>query len=367
MVKRMILMLVIVGAFFAGVFSYRAFTSKMMNKMMAASYGAPEVVSAITIKRSSWQSRIKAIATVRAFKGVDITTEAPGVIKETLFKSGDTVKAGQVLVRLNTETEAAQLKALEVEARLAVTIYERDRKQYAVGAVSLAVLDADIAQLKAKRAVVERQKAIIAQKNICAPFDGRLGINNVNSGQYINPGEKIVTLQALDSVYVDFSLPQQELSRLVLGQIVEVGVDSYPSEVFTGKIMAIDPQVEATTRSVRVEALMDNLQHKLLAGMYATIQVLAGEAREYLTIPQSAVTFNPYGETVFLVNDDNKVKQKFIKTGETRGDQIAVLEGLKDGDTVVTSGQIKLKNGSLIKVDNSSEPYNDAKPQVEEE
>jgi membrane fusion protein (multidrug efflux system) len=339
----------------------------MMHKMMAASYGAPETVSAIRVVSSSWQPRVKAIATVRAVQGVDVTTEAPGVVKEVLFTSGDQVKAGQALVLLNTDVETAQLKALEIDARSARTIYDRDRKQYALGAVSLAVLDIDATQFKTKDAIVERQKALIAQKVIRAPFDGRLGINNVNPGQYITSGEKIVTLQALDNVYADFFLPQQQLSNISLGQTVELAVDSYPNQLFTGKVTSIDPQVDAATRSIKVQALFENSQHKLLAGMYATVNVLTEAAQDHLTLPQAAVTFNPYGETVFIINSDNIVKQTFIKTGETRGDQVAILEGLNEGEQIVTSGQVKLKNGSKVRIDNDVEPANSENPQVEEE
>jgi membrane fusion protein, multidrug efflux system len=366
MIKRMVLMLLVVGAVFAAIFGYRIFMGTMMRKMMAGKAPA-EVVSAVQVQMASWQPRIKSVGSIRAVRGVNITTEAPGIIKEIFFNSGDEVKAGQVLIALNADTDAAQLRSLKVEAELARTIYERDRKQFAVGAVSQAALDGDIAELKSKQALASRQKAVAAQKMIRAPFAGRLGINMVNLGQYMNPGDKIVTLQALDSVYVDFFLPQQEVSRIALGQTVEMIVDSYPGRIFSGKITAIDPQVEKETRNIQIEALVENSKHELLAGMYASVEVLAGEAKNYLTLPQAAVAFNPYGETVFVVDDKGIVKQKFITTGETRGDQVAVAGGLNEGETVVTSGQVKLKNGSHVTINNDVLPANDERPHVDDE
>ena len=376
MIKRMVLMLLVVGIVFAAIFGYRIFMGKMMQKMMVSGKAPADVVSAIQVQSASWQPRIKSVGSIRAARGVDITTESPGIVKEIFFNSGDEAKAGQALVKLNADTDRAQLRALKIAAELARTVYERDKKQFAVGAISQAALDFDIAELKSKQAMANRQKAVAEQKIIRAPFAGRLGINMVNPGQYINSGEKIVTLQALDSVYVDFFLPQQEVSRIALGQTIEMLVDSYPGRIFKGSIVAIDPQVEKATRNIQVEARVDNPQHELLAGMYASVEVLAGEAKSYLTLPQAAIAFNPYGETVFIVDDKGKdkdgaplltVKQKFITTGETRGDQVAVTGGLSEGEMIVTSGQVKLKNGSRVMINNDVSPANDERPQVADE
>ncbi|HLZ18703.1 MAG TPA: efflux RND transporter periplasmic adaptor subunit, partial [Smithellaceae bacterium] len=238
-------------------------------------------------------------------------------------------------------------------------------------AVSQASLDADAADLKVKQAQVAQQEAQTIKKSIRAPFAGRLGIHSVNPGQYLNAGDKIVTLQALDSIYVDFYLPQQELSRLTKGQTVTAVSDAYPNKKFTGRITAVSPKVDPQTRNVQIEALLENPRHELLPGMYANIRVQAGKPQRYLTIPRAAVTFNPYGETVYIVEEKGKdakgqpslaVKQSFITTGPARGDQVAVLKGIKEGDRVVTAGQLKLKSGSPVIIDNTVQPANDPHP-----
>jgi membrane fusion protein (multidrug efflux system) len=270
----------------------------------------------------------------------------------------------------------ALLHSLEAAADLANTVYERDKKQYNVQAVSKATLDADAADLKVKRAQVRQQAAMLEKKSIRAPFAGRLGISTVNPGQYINPGDKVVTLQSLDQIYTDFHLPQQELSHISLGQPVVVTADTYPGRTFRGKITAVNPKVDLDTRNFQVEATITNPRHELLPGMYASVEVKAGAVQSYLTLPQTAVTFNPYGETVFIVEESGKgpdgkplliVRQAFVTVGPTRGDQIAILKGISEGDMVVTSGQLKLKNGSRIIINNQIQPGNEAAPRPRDE
>lgn len=375
MFKRMILMLIVVVVVFGVIFGYKAFMGKMMAKFMS---GKPPAITVSTAKAESlsWQSKLKSIGSVKAVRGADLAAEVGGLVETVSFNSGEDVKAGQLLVQLNNKPELAQLRSLKILVELASTVYQRDKKQFEVRAVSQAVLDSDAADLSNKRAQIEQQKAVISKKTIRAPFDGKLGISLVNPGQYINPGENIVTLQLLDSVYVDFYLPQQDVSLISLGQVVEVSIDAYPDKVFSGKITAISSKVEMDTRNIQIEALIDNSKHELLPGMYASVDVLAGQPQNYLTVPQTAITFNPYGETVFLVeskgsDDEGKskitVKEKFVVVGETRGDQIAVLNGLQEGDTVVTSGQVKLKNGSEVMVNNKVQPLNDIAPEPKDE
>jgi membrane fusion protein (multidrug efflux system) len=292
------------------------------------------------------------------------------------FKSGDEVKAGQLLVQLNADPDSAQLHALEAEADLAEITYERDKKQIEAQAISQSTLDSASADLKSKQAQVAQQAAVVAKKTISAPFAGRLGISSVNPGQYVNSGEKIVTLQSLDSIFIDFSLPQQELSRVSRGQTAVVFIDAYPGKTFTGKITAINPKVDPGSRNVQVEAVIANPGHELLPGMYATVEVLYGAVQYYLTLPRTAVTFNPYGETVYLVEEKGKdkagkktltVRQTFVTLGPARGDQVAVLSGVKEGDQVVTSGQLKIKNNSTVIINNQVQPLNDAAPKPVEQ
>ena len=376
MIKRMIIMIFLVGIIFGGIFGYHAFMGQLMKKMMSQSAMPPAVVSASKTQLLPWQPKLKAVGTVRSVRGVEVTSEVPGIVEVISFKAGMEVKEGQVLVQLKADSDIAQLRALKIDAGLANTNYERDLKLLEAQAVSQATVDTDLAQLESKRAQVAAQEALVAKKTIKAPFAGRLGISALNPGQYLNPGEKIVTLQLLDSVYIDFYLPQQEIPRLVIGQTVDIKTDTYPDRAFIGKITAINPKVETDSRNVLVEVIVPNPKHELLSGMYVTVEVLAGDVRAYLTVPQAAVTFNPYGETVYVIAEKGKAadgkpnllaEQRFVTVGETRGDQLAILEGLKEGDLIVTSGQMKLKNGSAIIINNQIQPTNEADPKPSEQ
>jgi membrane fusion protein (multidrug efflux system) len=371
MAKKMVIMLIAVGLILGGIFGYQAFQSYMMKKYMSAG-GVPVVtVSAMKAATEEWQPQISAVGTLRAVRGVDVTTEVAGLVQSVNFKSGEEVKAGHLLVQLNADTDQAQLNTLTATRDLSQSVYERNKKQYLAQAISQAALDADAADQKVKQAQVAQQEAQVIKKTIRSPFAGRLGISSVNPGQYLNPGEKIVTLQALDSIYIDFYLPQQDLSRIAPGQTIVAVTDTYPNKKFTGKISAISPKVDSQTRNVQIEAVLANPRHELLPGMYATIKVQAGRAERYLTIPRTAVTFNPYGETVYIIEEkgtgkDGKpslfVRQTFITPGPARGDQVAVLKGVKEGEQVVTGGQLKLRGGSPVVIDNTVQPLNDAHP-----
>jgi membrane fusion protein, multidrug efflux system len=371
MVKRMVAMLLAVGIIFGGIFGYQAFQGRMMKKMMASGTMPAVVVSASKAEILAWQSQISAIGSVKAVRGLDLASEVPGMVQEVKFNSGDEVKAGQELLRFNIDPDLAQLRQLKINEELAKIVYERDKKQIKAQAISQAQLDADTADLKNKIAQVAQQRALIEKKIIKAPFSGRLGISSINPGQYLNPGDKIVILQSLDTVYFDFYLPQQELSRLSLGQKVDLTTDAYPDRSFTGKITAVNPKVETDSRNVLIEATVANPGHELLPGMYASVEVEAGQPSPMLTVPQTAVTFNPYGETIYVVEEKEGgagekpqliAQQRFVTVGPTRGDQVAILTGLKEGDLVVTSGQLKLRNNSPVAVDNQVHPSNDAAP-----
>lgn len=371
MTKRMIIMLIIVGVIFGGIFGYQVFQAYMMKKFMSAGPEPAVQVSAVKAATEDWETQIQAVGTLRAVRGVDVACEISGLVQSVHFKSGDNVIAGQLLLKLNADADIAQMRTLTAAADLAQSIYDRNKKQFLARAVSQASLDVDAADLKGKQAQVAQQVAQVNKKTILAPFAGRLGINSVNIGQYLNPGDKIVTLQALDSIYIDFYLPQQELSRLLVGQEVVVVTDTYPDKKFKGKISAISPKVDPQTRNVQIEAIVTNPRHELLPGMYATIKVRAGEAKRYLTVPRTAITFNPYGETIYVVEakgaaKDGKpslfVRQTFVTLGPARGDQVAITKGIKEGDLIVTSGQLKLRSGSQIIVNNKVQPANDANP-----
>ncbi len=371
MTKKMIVTLLALGVIFGGIFGYKSFQSYMMKKYLSASIAPPVTVSAVAAAFEEWQPERSATGSLRAVRGVDVTTEVAGMVQSVHFKSGEDVQTGQLLVQLNADTDNAQLQTLLAARGLAQSVYDRNKKQFQAQAISQASLDADAADLKVKQAQVAQQEAQTLKKSIRAPFAGRLGISSVNCGQYLNPGDKITTLQALDSIYVDFYLPQRELAQLTKGQTVIAVADTYPHKKFTGKITAIHPKIDIQTRNVQIEALLDNPRRELLPGMNVTVRVQSGKPIRRLTIPRTAVTFNPYGETVYIVEEKGKddrgrpswaVRQSFITTGPARGDQVAVLKGIQEGDRVVTSGQLKLKNGAAVTIDNSVQPKNDPHP-----
>jgi membrane fusion protein (multidrug efflux system) len=352
-----------------------------IQKMIASSpKPTPQTVTATKVELVEWQPQLSAVGTVMPKRGVDVTTEIAGLVRHVNFKSGDEVKAGDLLVQLNDDSDVAQLHSLQAAAELAATVLERDKAQLAAQAISQAQVDSDNADLKSKRALVEQQKATVAKKTIRAPFSGELGITTVNPGQYLNPGDKIVALEKIDPIFVDFYVPQKQVAGLSLSQALNVSSDAYAGVNFAGKVTALNPKIDAATRNVQVEATLSNPKHQLLPGMFANVKVDMGEKKSYLTLPQTAITYNPYGSTVFIVAPDDKkdakkdekgnaqlvAQQAFVTTGATRGDQVAVLTGLKAGQMVVTSGQIKLKNGTAVVIDNAITPANSPNPTPQE-
>jgi membrane fusion protein, multidrug efflux system len=377
MKKRMVIMLIVVGVVLGGVIGFNFFKGYMMQKYMASAPIPPSTVSAMKADFQEWQPQLSAVGTLRAARGVDVTTEVAGLVRSINFKSGDEVKAGQILAQLNAEPDIAQLRALEAAADLAATVYERDKAQLAAEVISKAQVDADAADLKSKRAQVAQQAAMVERKTLRAPFSGKVGISIVNPGQYLNPADKLVTLQTIDPIYIDFFLPQQQLMQVSIGQSVTVTTDAFKSITFAGKVSAISPKVDPSTRNVQVEAVVTNSKKQLLPGMFANAKVSSGEPNRYITLPQTAITYNPYGETVFVVKpSDNKdakgnaslvAQQVFVTTGPTRGDQVAILKGIDPGTLVVTSGQVKLKNGAPVVINNTVQPANEPNPQPRQE
>lgn len=370
MTKRMTVMLLLLAGLFGFIIIFKSVKAYMMMKFMF-SQEQVVTVSAMHVNYESWLPQMKATGSLRAIRGVDVTTEIAGLVRTIDFTPGADVKQGTLLVQLNTSADVAQLHALQATAELANVVYTRDKAQYAIHAVSKATLDNDAADLKNKNAQVDQQAATIAKKILRAPFDGHLGICAVNPGQYVNPGDKVVTLQALNPLYVDFYLPQQALVQLKISQPITLTTDTYPGQMFTGIITTIDPKVDPATRNVAVEATIDNPKHQLLPGMFGTVEIITGAPKRYLTLPQTAVSYNSYGDIVFIVKqtDKNKqgkpiltVTQSFVIVGPTRGDQVAILSGLKQGDRVVTAGQLKLRNGTHVAINNTVVPSNNPNP-----
>jgi len=375
LVSRMVIMVVCVVAL-VGILAFIKFSQFQKFKAQMATPPPPVVVTAMKAQTQEWQPQLDGVGSLRAVRGVDVTTEIAGLVRSVNFKSGQEVKAGAVLVQLNADSDISQLHSLQAAADLAETVLHRDQQQLAADVIAKAQVDFDNADLKSKRAQVAGQQAVIAKKTIRAPFAGRLGITLVNPGQYLNPGDKVVSLQTIDPIYADFYLPQQQISGISIGQKVTVTNDAYTGQAFVGKITATDSKVDTNTRNVQIEATIQNAKHELLPGMFARAAVDSGERRAYLTLPQTAITYNPYGATVFVAegggatdksgNATLHARQVFVTTGATRGDQVAIVKGIEAGTLVVTSGQLKLKNGTPLKIDNSVQPLDAANPTPQE-
>ncbi len=402
--KRMILMILGVVGLIALIAGIKA---AMIMKMMAGMKPPPPaVVSTTKAAYAQWQPELRAVGSLRAARGADLALDVAGLVTAVNVHSGDEVKEGQILLQLRDTEDVAQLHQFQADANLANVTLQRWQKQAAVGAVAKADLDAKQADLLSKQAAVTAQQAVVGKKQLRAPFSGHAGIVTVNPGAYLNSGTTVVTVQELDPMYVDFWMPQKDLGDLKVGQRVAVSLDAFPGKTFDGSVSAISPKVDAATRNVWIEAKVPNPDRRLAPGMFANVSVDVGTQQRYLTLPQTAVVYNPYGETVFVVkkkgdvdreqaaqaakNADGKpagekgkdaaassqgpklppdalvVEQTFVTTGATRGDQVSIVKGLDEGVEVVSSGQIKLKNGSPITIDNSVQPADSQNPTPQE-
>lgn len=339
----------------------------------------PQTVTTTTATYDSWQPALSAVGTLRAVKGADLAFEVPGVVTRIGVNPGGTAKQGQLLVQLNDSVEAAQLRLLQASLSLARVNLSRAKEQLAIHAISQGDYDATEADFRAKDASVQQAAAILAKKRLSAPFSGRVGIITTSPGAFINSGISVVTLQQMDPIYADFYLPQRDVASLKAGQKVDLTFDAFPGQTFKGKVTTINPKVDGATRNIQVEASLRNPKQQLLPGMFVSVNMEVGAKEKHLTLPQTAITYNPYGATVFLAKQgevmgpDGKkraallAEQVFVTTGPTRGDQVAILKGLDAGAVVVTSGGLKLKNGSPLIVNNSLTPSNDPNPAPQEQ
>ncbi len=374
--RRMIIMLVLTGMVFGGIYGFQQFRNKMIQQAIRGQGMPPQAVSTATVEAQTWQPTVEAVGTLRAARGASLATEVAGLVTAIHFESGATVKAGQLLVELNAAPLKAQLEQLKAQALLARQNYERDNAQFKVQAISQAVVDTDAANLKSAEAQVASQEAGIGQKTLRAPFAGKLGIRQIDLGQYLAAGSAVVNLQQLDSIYLDFTVPQTQINLIHAGDKVAVQTSALPGRHFSGNVMAIEPVVDTATRNLQVRARIVNTKETLLPGMFATVRVDEGAKRQFITVPNAAIAYNTYGSTVFIVKQGSKgadgkisltVEQRFVQTGATRGDQVAVLSGLKSGETVVTGGQLKLRNGASVFVNNSVPTANNPNPEVSDE
>jgi len=370
--KRMVFMLGGVGLFLALLVGFNVFKGIMIGRALAGAPQLPETVTTTEAKVAAWQPALNAVGTVRALHGADLAFEVPGVVARIDVAPGSDVKQGQALVTLNDEAETAQLRQLKAMADLSAVTARRAKEQLEARTISPADFDAAEADARAKAAAVQSQAAFVAKKHIAAPFPGRVGLVLTSPGAYLNPGASVLTLQQLDHVFVDFALPQKAIGQLRKGGKCTATLDAYPGRTFTGQITAVNPKVDGSTRNVQVEATFPNPGSLLVPGMFANLSLEVGTREDVLTLPQTAVTYNPYGTVVFLaVKGKDKAplvaQQVFVTAGATRGDQVAILKGLTEGAQVVTSGSLKLRNGTPLLVDNRVQPSSDAHPAPQEQ
>lgn len=366
----MLLMLFLVALFITGLVFWTMAQIKKGKAMGAKFAPPPASVTTVIVEPQTWQPVISAVGSLRAVNGVTLSTDLAGIISDISFESGTPVKKGDLLVKLDTKQEDAQLKSTEAKLSLARIALERNRDLVAKKAIAQSEWDTAESELRQTQAHVEEMRALVARKQIIAPFDGVIGIRMVNVGQYLQPGAAIVPLQSMDPIYVEFALPQHHLATVAVGGKVRLGKGGVGGEGFQGEITAIDSKVDENTRNVTIQATLLNPEHKLRPGMFVDVEVLLAETPGVLTVPSSAIAYAPYGDTIYVVKDapgadgtpGKQVQQQFIKLGPKRGDQVSIVSGLNAGDEVVSSGVFKLRPNAPVKVNNSVQPGNELNP-----
>ncbi len=373
MAKRMFLMLGVVAVLLTAL-GFMKFKQVQTAVQAAAYQPPPEAVTSVVVQKEQWAATTAVIGTMEAVHGVMVSADLPGSVARIAFESGQAVRQGDVLVELDTREEHAQLASLEAQRDLAKINYGRMQQLAKDGVISRMEYDQATAQQKQTEANVGEIRATIERKTIRAPFSGILGLRKVNLGQYLPAGSAVVQLQSLNPIYVDFGLPQQALGQVRVGRDLRVTSEDLVGKVFTGKVTALDSVVDQTTRNVQMQATLSNPEGKLRPGMFVQVEVTQGTNRSVITLPASAVSFAPYGDSVFVITElkDPKgqtyrgVRQQFVKVDGSRGDQVAVVSGLNPGDEVVTSGVFKLRNGAAVQVNNKVQPGNNPAPKPED-
>jgi membrane fusion protein (multidrug efflux system) len=373
MAKRMIVMLVVTGLFVAalGFVKFRQIQTAIAQG--ASFQPPPEAVTTIVTTQEEWPATLNAIGTVAAVQGVTVSADLPGTVERIAFDSGKWVREGEVLALLDTRQEQAQLAAAEAQRELARLNFERMQGLLNERVISRAEFDRATADQRQTDARVGEIRAGIERKTIRAPFSGMLGLRQVNLGQYLSAGDALATLQSLNPIYVNFGVPQQSAPEMRVGRTVHVSADDLPGATLAGRVTALDSVVDPSTRNVQVQATFANPDGRLRPGMFVQTEIVLGKSRAIVSLPASAISYAPYGDSVYVVAElkDGKgqgyrgVRQQFVTLGSTRGDQVAVLSGVKAGDEVVTSGVFKLRNGAAVMVNNKVRPDNNPKPKPE--
>lgn len=370
MLKRMLVMLLLVLLAIAGIAfgKYRTIRAGMaMGEKFAP---PPAAVTTVVVKPQTWQPVLSAVGSMKAVNGVTVSTDMAGIVSEIAFESGTPVRKGDLLVKMDTHQEAAMLRSSEAKLEFAKTDLARKRDLVEKKAIAQSEWDSAQSQLSQMEAGVEEMKAVVARKRITAPFDGLVGIRQVNVGQYLQPGSPIAALQSMDPIYVEFALPQQHMAALAVGKKLRLGASGIDGERFEGEITAIDSRVDENTRNVMVQGTVKNAEHKLRPGMFVDVEVLLPETEGVLAIPSSSIAYAPYGDSIYVVKEKvdangqpgREVQQQFVKLGPKRGDQVSILSGLKAGDEIVSSGVFKLRPGAAVQVKNEVQPGNELTP-----
>jgi len=358
MLKRLIIVLLLLGLLFGGVFWFKQQQFQQMAAMMGAPR-PPAVVTATEVAAQHWRPRLDAVGTVVAVQGIEVANEVPGLVREIAFESGQQVATGDVLLQLDDAVDQAELRGLQAALALAKLRYQRAARLIKQRSVSQSDVDTARAELSSAQAQVASQQALIGKKVIRAPFDGVLGLRAVSLGQYLPAGTSIAPLVKLDPVYVDFSLPERRLPEIAVGQKVRVTVDAHPGQTMSGELVAVDPGIDSGTRLLRLRARLANPDGELRPGMFARVALDLGRDEQVLTLPRTAITYAPYGDAVFLIQSrDGKdtVQQRQVHTGAVLGERVVIEQGLQGGDRVVLTGQVKLRNGMPVQIDNSVVP-----------
>ena len=366
MSKRMVVLLIAAVVVFGGLLGFKLIGGVMMNRYFDNMPMPAATVTATRAKTDVWISEVTAVGSVAAVRGANLTTEVGGIVEQIHFDNGAEVKAGDVILSLDSATDLAQLKALQAAERLAQLERDRVRLLFERKSISKSEYDKRQSELEQAQANVAAQQARLEQKTLRAPYAGRLGIRQVNVGQYVAAGDPIIGLQALDSVFVNFTLPEQRYREVKDGIVVRAQTDALGDTAFEGRISAIEPAIDADTRNFGVQATFANPQQLLRPGMFARVALNVGERHEVVVVPRSAISFNPYGNSVYVLAPSDKkgadgkpqlvATQRFVRTGEARGDLIAIDGGLKVGETVATSGLLKLRSGANVVINNSVQP-----------
>jgi membrane fusion protein, multidrug efflux system len=356
----------------AALAGYKVIQVKAAIAKYAAFAPAPAAVTSTIAKAQSWQPVLSVVGSVRAVNGVLVSTDLAGIVTQIAFQSGTEVKKGDLLVKLDTQQEVAELNSAEARRELARISLHREQDLISKKAIAQSEVDSAESEFRQADAAVQESQALIDRKTILAPFDGVVGIRQVDLGQYLNVGSTIAPLQSLDPIYVEFGVPQQDMDQVAPGKKLRVRADGIEGQEFEGEVTAIDSRVDETTRNVTIQGTVQNPDHKLRPGMYVDVDVLLPEQEGVVAIPATSINYAPYGDSVFIVKDadepgpDGKrgkeVIQQFVKLGASRGDQVAVLSGVKPGDEVVTSGVFKLRSHAPVLINNSVQPDENPNP-----